>query len=299
VSRNQHNIKTMRLPNFIAVGPPRTGTTWLQEALIGRVGLAPVKEIQFFKWYYNRGLSWYGSHFEGFPANLNIGEICPVYFAHEPARERIARDLPSCKIVCTLRDPVERTYSHFRLAQRYGGLRSFEETLKVRPDLLEASFYARHLSEWFKLFGRDRTLVAYYDDLDSNPQRFLSSICDFLAIDRIALDQTPVGSRRINTSDFCPRSPRLALVAGALYFWCRGRGFDRLLVAWERSRFWKVCFSGGTRLGPINPETERALRELFLPDVEKLEDLLERDFSAWKPERYHGCVIDLAASAVR
>jgi hypothetical protein len=268
------------------VGPPRTGTTWLQEVLIGKVGLAPVKEFQFFKWYYDKGIGWYASHFEEFSRNLLVGEICPVYFAHVPARERIARDLPDCKIICTLRDPVDRTYSHFRMAQRYGGLRSFEETLKLRPDLLDASFYARHLAEWFKVFGKDKTLVAYYSDLQSDAQSFINPICEFLGIEILALADSSIASQRINTSDFRPRSPRLALAAGAFYFWCRGRGLDRLLVAWEHSRIWRLCFSGGERIGAMNPETQNYLRELFLPNVEKLERLLARDFSAWKPERY-------------
>ena len=54
----------LRLPDFIAVGPPRTGTTWLDRVLRGHVGLpAGVKETQFFIWRYSLGIEWYAAHF--------------------------------------------------------------------------------------------------------------------------------------------------------------------------------------------------------------------------------------------
>src|SRR5439155_1562759 len=105
----------LRLPDFIAVGPGRTGTTWLHEVLKGHVGLPEIKEIQFFKWHYEKGLRWYASHFTKCPAGRPVGEICPVYFNSEIARSRIAEDLPRCKIICSLRDPVDRAYSHYRM----------------------------------------------------------------------------------------------------------------------------------------------------------------------------------------
>src|SRR5260370_2519663 len=36
---NRALVDEMRLPDFIGVGPPRTGTTWLDQGLRGHVGL--------------------------------------------------------------------------------------------------------------------------------------------------------------------------------------------------------------------------------------------------------------------
>ncbi len=61
----------LRLPDFIAVGPPRTATTWLDQVMRGHVGLpAGVKETQFFIFRYSQGIEWYAAHFRDCPANL-------------------------------------------------------------------------------------------------------------------------------------------------------------------------------------------------------------------------------------
>src|SRR5271154_456968 len=204
----------LRLPDFIGIGPPRTGTTWLYEVLKGHVGLPQrIKEIQFFKWHYEQGLPWYASHFRNCPPGLPVGEICPVYFNFAQARERIASDLPECKIVCSVRDPVERLYSHYRMLRAYSGLRSFEESLETVPDLIESSRYVSHIRAWRKSFGTDRVLILVYDDLAADPQRFVDLVSKFIRIPRTNITLAALRDKRINRADRAPRSLRLANVA--------------------------------------------------------------------------------------
>src|SRR5207245_11287355 len=108
--------RSIRLPDFIVVGPPRTATTWLDTVLRGHVGLPrDVKETHFFARNYRQGLTWYERHFRHCAAEPVIGEICAAYFENPQARERIRTHLPKCRIICTLRDPVERLYSYYKL----------------------------------------------------------------------------------------------------------------------------------------------------------------------------------------
>ena len=65
-----HNGKSLRLPDFIHVGPPRTGTTWLHEVLKGHVGLPEGKSTRFFETEYHRGIEWYADFFKDYPPNL-------------------------------------------------------------------------------------------------------------------------------------------------------------------------------------------------------------------------------------
>jgi hypothetical protein len=110
-----------RLPDFIAVGPPRTATTWLDEVLRGHVGLPlDVKETHFFARNYQHGLDWYKPYFLHCTTERVVGEICAAYFENPQARVRIRTHIPDCKIVCTLRDPVERLYSHYKLMRHNG-----------------------------------------------------------------------------------------------------------------------------------------------------------------------------------
>src|SRR5271154_5339240 len=97
-----------RLPGYIAVGPTRTATTWLQRVLTGHLGLPKgIKETQFFIWNYHLGLDWYRWHFRNCPPHLPVMEIAPTYFDSPQARERLKSHIPDCKIICTVRDPVE------------------------------------------------------------------------------------------------------------------------------------------------------------------------------------------------
>src|SRR5580704_8422377 len=105
-----------RLPDFFAVGPQRTGTTWLHEVMKPHLGLPRgIKETDFFLKNYSRGMRWYLECFEGYPPGLHLGEVDPNYFGEDIARERIAKDVPNAKIVVTLRDPVDRAYSSYRV----------------------------------------------------------------------------------------------------------------------------------------------------------------------------------------
>ena len=83
-------------------------------------------------------------------ARMPLGELSPMYFASPQARERIAKHLPECKIICSFRDPVERAYSNYRLLRRNAFTKAdFERAATTRGDLLESSRYGTHLADWF------------------------------------------------------------------------------------------------------------------------------------------------------
>ena len=275
----------LRLPDFIAVGPPRTATTWLDQVMRGHVGLpAGVKETQFFIWRYSQGIEWYAAHFRDCPANLPTGEIAPTYFASAEAIERIARHIPRCKIICTLRDPVERTYSHYRLWRKIGVVKtSFDYVCAHRKDLLSYSRYAEHLKAWQEKFGPENVLVCINDDLDTSRQAYLDRICDFVGILSIPLQNSPFEEEKTNTVTHAPRSGKLAQNARHAADWLSARRAYRTSRVLEWLGVWRLCYEGGQEFGPLAPEEDARLREQFLPDVEALEELIQRDLSAWKP----------------
>jgi len=281
-AKNGSKVQT-RLPSVIAVGPPRTGTTWLDAVLRGHIGLpSEVKETQFFKWNYDKGIDWYVWHFRDCSTDLPIMEICPSYFNYAPARERIKEHIPDCKIICTLRDPVERLYSVYRHYSGFSGFRSFDEMLHDAPDLFEASNYVAYLREWQASFGKANVLVVLYDDLEASPQEFLDSICEFAGIESFSLNATEVGTKRVNATPRGARSRRLAMISGNLRGWMLSHRLHKLVNYWQKTPLWKFCFEGGEEFGPPSPEIEKRLREHFRSSVEALEELLGRDLAVWK-----------------
>jgi Sulfotransferase domain len=276
------------LPNCIAVGVGRSGTTWLHEVLTGHVGLPHgVKETDFFLRKYSNGIEWYRSFFRYCAFGLPILEICPTYFSSAEARQRIKLHIPECRIICTFREPVERAYSHYKLMRHNVWTRaSFEEVVSRSREIAEMNQYALNLKGWQQTFGEDNVLVCLYDDLEHDAQGYLDTICSFIGISSIALAPS-VASVRLNSFPSAPRSRRLAQNARHVRDWLRTRRvywLDRLL---ERSGVWTYCFDGGEAFPPLEPELEQRLKQRFLPEVEALEQLIGRDLSAWKAaQRY-------------
>lgn len=275
---------SVRLPDFIGVGPPRTATTWLHEALAGHVGLPRgVKETDFFVFQYSKGLAWYAAHFRDCPPDRPMGEFSPNYFKGPHVRERIASRIPNCKIICTFREPAERVYSHYRKMREgeyFSG--SFEECLEKRPDVLDWSRYATHLGDWRRLFGAENVLVLLQDDLKANPQDFLHQVCDFIRIPRIQLSDSISPSRMVNAIPSQPRNPRLARAARIVRDRLQKRGGYAVVNLLNRTGLRNLLFSGGPAFEPMRPETDARLRKIFRPEVDALEQMLGRDLSAWK-----------------
>ena len=282
-SRRSEGHPLRELPHCIAVGVGRSGTTWLHETLTGHVGLPyGVKETDFFYRKYANGIDWYKSFFRHCSPTQPILEICPTYFSSSEAQQRMKLHIPDCRIICTFREPVERSYSHYKLMRHNAWTRAdFEEVVSNSREIAEMNHYAANLKGWQKAFGRDNVLICLFDDLERDPQGYLRTVCDFVGIPVFRVPPSLV-STRLNTFPTAPRSRRLSQNARHFRESLRSHRIywlDRLL---ERVGIWAFCFDGGEPFPPLNPKLEKRLKARFLPEVEALEQLIGRDLSAWK-----------------
>jgi len=272
------------LPSFFVIGPPRTGTTWLHEVLKKRTLLPSItKETRFFDSHFFRGLPWYRAHYRRNNDGLPVGEIAPTYFASREARLRLARTLPSAKVVCTFRNPVHRIVSLYRVKRAYGITRwSLEEALRRDPELMESSRYASNLKEWLSIFDKQQVMATVYDDLRDNPQGYVDAIAEFIGIPKFRLE--PAEISLINSSEAMTEPRHYYRTKGATMMadWCKARQLDRLVAAVKASRFRKLFLGGGPPFAEVSPDLVVRLYETFREEIEELEDLLDRDFSDWK-----------------
>jgi len=275
-----------QLPNCIAVGVGRSGTTWLHEVLTGHVELPyGVKETDFFLRKYGNGIDWYKSFFRHCVPGHLIVEICPTYFSSAEARRRMKLHIPDCRIICTFREPVERAYSHYKLMRHNVWTRSsFSAVVNSSREIAEMNQYALNLTGWQQTFGRENVLVCLYDDLEQNPQGYLDAVCNFIGISSFPLSRF-AASARLNSFPTAPRNRRLAQNARHVRDWLRARRAYRLDRLLEHVGLWAFCFDGGEAFPPLEPELESRLKQRFLPEVEALEQLIGRDLSAWKVSR--------------
>lgn len=183
----------MPLPNFLYIGPDKAGSSWLHEALIvhPEVYLSPAKDLYYFDRYYARGRGWYSDQFKSAaPHHRVVGEICQDYLSSPEATSRIAETLPDCKLMVTIRDPVDRAFSSWLYARRFGVMpSSFTDALRQVPELLGHGRYGEHLDRYHDLFPADQIHVALFEDLGKNPQVFLDDVTSFLGVSHLPLTE--------------------------------------------------------------------------------------------------------------
>lgn len=274
-----------RLPEFFAVGPPRTATTWLHRVLLGHVNLPEgVKETRFFDLRFSNGFDWYRRHFEHARPELPTGEIAPTYFYSAAARERIAALVPTARIIVTLRDPVERLFSLYKKKRTSGRVTgTFASVLRHDPEMMESSRYVFHLTEWLKALGNDRVLVVVYEDLLRDPTAYVRRLADHIGIPSYEIDPAVFGPENSADRAPIPRIPawtRLGVVtAERLYAY----GFARTMALAKRLRLRRLFLAAsGATVPPLDRLVAANLRELFRTEVEALEALLGQDLSVWK-----------------
>jgi hypothetical protein len=276
--------RLQRLPSFLIIGPPRTGSSWLHQVLKKHALLpSPSKETRFFDTHFQRGFEWYANHFPKNSAARCMGEVAPTYFASAEARQRIASYLPAVKVVCVFRNPVERIISLYRLKRAYGMIPwSFEQALTKDPELLESSKYASNLEAWKKELGEDQVLAVLYDDLRDQSQSFLDTVLDFIEIPRFTL--TPSQVRYVHGSESLthPKDFQRTKSATVMADWLKARQMDSFVSAVKRTPLMKLFLGGGAAFSAVPKEITDGLYQQFRPEVEALEKVFNRDLSSWK-----------------
>lgn len=198
-----------RSPDFIVLGAQKAGTTSLAAWLSTHPDcwIASEKEVHYFDLAYHRGLTWYRSRFGKCPADRKAGDISPFYLFHPLCAERMARELPSVRLVAILRDPVVRAVSGYAHSVRYHGeTRPLTEALAAEaaatatdlaalardpnapcPNLQTRSYrargeYAVQLERFLQRFPREQLHVLFFEDLIGRPAPTLAGLCDFLGV---------------------------------------------------------------------------------------------------------------------
>lgn len=217
-------------PDLVIIGVKRGGTTSLFRDLEQHPAMCPLvpsakrlplrenqKGVHYFDTGFERGDRWYRSHF---PTTLSrsrharatgasfTAEASPYYFFQPLAARRTALALPQAHFVLLLRDPVERTISHWAEQTRNGVEElSLSEAIAQEAERVgdaaaqlasgtiavshpheqqtyaAQSEYADSLQRWIDLVGIERLTVAFSEDYYADPASVIKNITDQLGID--------------------------------------------------------------------------------------------------------------------
>jgi hypothetical protein len=277
----------MGLPNFLVIGVERSGTSWLHQQLSFHPNIYMTKqpkEVHFFDRYYQRGLSWYQKFF---PVSKNsfqylcLGESTPGYIYYPEVPARIYQNIPNCKLIAILRNPVDRAYSKYQLAIRnYGENRSFEEYLKDNPEVFARGLYSEQIKRYLEYFSLDNFLILIFEEVMDNPKLYLDKIANFLSVDSSEFQKDCI-KEKINSSSSL-QYKQAYILAHKIRKWLRHKHFYWVLNAVKIVGFRKKLFGSENSPSPLEAKMRKTLLLKYEPDISSLENLLKRDLSLWR-----------------
>lgn len=275
------------LPNFLLLGAPKAGTTALAEFFRQHphICFSRPKETWFFTRRYDRGIEWFASHFDHYRGETAIGEGSAGMLVCSKAPQRIAACIPDARLICVLRNPIERAFSHYYFYLYTGKTKECrpfgdvirDEDSEIGRDVVEQGKYIQHLRRYEEHFSRDQLDVALYRTLREDPQHLVKQLYDGLGVDS---SYTPVTESRHNVTKYPVSDTLYAAIRSG---WTAIEShFDRWMPALTdtvRSQVRQWLFA---REKPEMKEVDRAyLQTLYEPYNRELEQWLGTDLSHW------------------
>lgn len=282
----------MSLPNFIIFGTRKAGTTSLYHYLSQHpeIYMTPHKGTRYFlseseliKQNNNslvNTLEEYSKLFsDAKDKNAKaIGEASPSYMYSKVACERIKESLPNVKLIASLRNPIDITYSYYQMQ-----MRRVKPKEQVKIDInnvirwSDPGLYFKYLRRYFEVFNNTQIKIVIFEEWIKQPYSALMEIFQFLEVDEKFV---PNLSIQYNTGGFAKNK----VIAYIL------RNKDSLSVLKPyvpealKMQLNKIISKNMKKLPPLNSELRQYLQEYYREDVLSLQDMINKDLSIWLNE---------------
>jgi len=200
-----------RWPNLFIVGAPRAGTTSLYQYIneIPQIFISPEKEPNFFNTntvrdngtifiHPIRDEDSYLKFFENATDEIYLCEATTHYLFDPECPKLIHNFSPNAKIIITLRDPVEREYSQYKLifhrtvVDKLDYDKSFLQEIKEQmrdrnnswePGLrLESGLYTENIKRYIEIFGEGNVKILIFENWINDIKNIMNEILQFLQI---------------------------------------------------------------------------------------------------------------------
>jgi len=287
-------------PNLFLVGAMKAGTSYLSGLLAAHpsVFMSSPKEPCHFvdpsalrrdwpsAWAqgYWRSAERYLSLFAAAGDAAVVGEASTVYsqlplFAHVP--ERILAFNPAARFIYIMRDPIERTVSHYWHRVRWWGeYRTPLSAIRSDPRYTDVSHYARQLSVFLHCAGRERVYTLTLEALLADPVVQLQRLYAWLGVDA-SFQPATLGV----PDNVLPNVIEQVRGFGLLDRLRRTATYHR---AWPWLPRWLCRLGAHLAARPVRPfdvdtsQVAELLRPLQQRQTEELSRLLGRSFPEWR-----------------
>ncbi len=306
--------------NFFVIGAAKAGTTTVFERLNARsdVYLSPLKEPNYYSTdidtskfsseflantrldlsdYFSetplpklqvgfiRDASSYASLFAPAPPEaILVGECSTSYLFSQSAPAALAKEHPNARILIMLRNPIDRLYSHYMMARKYGftslPLREAVEKDLAHPSpgwgaselFVQLGLYSQQISRWRAHFSDSQILIMLTEDLRS-PDKW-QRLLDWLDLPQATTqpdknDANTGGLARFEKLNRFLTSHGLKHKLGNLI----PSSLKKKLVAW---------YYNSDALPKMTSEEREYITEIYAEEIAKLEIELKLEVGHWK-----------------
>lgn len=290
--------------DFFVIGVARGGTTSLYNYLQQHpdIFLPKVKECNFFSNVESLDKEVYLDPEEGKEYHMKIiqttdvynqlfskakngqlkGEVSPSYMWDKGSAKRIYDHNKKAKLIVSLRNPVDRAYSHYLMHYHtgYEKAQSFEEALKApRKTIwgggnmyLEMGLYYPQLKAYYDLFDKHNILVMVSEDWTRNNGKALDEVYEFLGIKAFS---------DYNTEEVYNVSKQLKN-KGLLNFLRSDkikRSLKKVLPEKTKEKIKEQLFYKEAEKQQLDNNLYNSLKEYYKEDIKKTEALIEINLS--------------------
>lgn len=291
------------LPSFVIIGAAKAGTTALYWYLADHpeVFMSPMKETNFFAFGLDaqgnhlygdpdlhrfpvRSLSEYEELFSGAGDAVAVGEASPIYLECPQSAARIREVLPTARIICGLREPVDRAYSDYLMYLRARGRRLdpardlTASSVWAQPEShwMQISRYHEALSRYFDVFPREQIHVFLFDDFRVDASRCVRDVYRMVGVDPgFTPDlETPHNIGGMPSSMTLEKVFTSGTLRKAVEPWIPRRAAD--LARRLRTKNLK-------KAPPLPAELKAELGQHFRDDIAKTSSLIGRSLDHWLP----------------
>ncbi|MDA3952305.1 MAG: sulfotransferase [Bacteroidales bacterium] len=306
-------------PDFFIVGAAKSGTTSLYNYLVQHpeVYFSPIKEPNYFsndidvskfsflykqntfldteKYFSNkvlqnlsitfvRNIKHYERLFELGGKFKTRGESSTSYLYSKTAAQNIYDYNPQSKIIVVLRNPIERAFSHYKMALRSGHTKlKFKEAVEkdlmakdkawgVSALYIELGLYYDQLMRYYSIFPTDQIKVFLFKDLKNSTNKVLKECFEFLEVNNINIEDKTI-------YNFAKSPQNLWLN----YFFTRMglKNFLKRIAPESIINIIKKSFLRPDR-NILSENDFKFLLNIYEEDIKKTASLLNQDLSNWR-----------------
>jgi hypothetical protein len=212
-----------------------------------------------------------------------LAEASVSYMYSETAADAILEYNPTAKFIAILRNPIERAFSHYLMALRFGYTslpfkQAFESDMNaaqkgwgVSELFYELGLYSSQLHKYYERFPKSNIRIFLFEDLIHDKQNLFQSVFEFLEIKNMDID-----TNTIHNPGEVPRYPVLNKLIYRAGF---AKTAGKILPDSIKNIFKQNMLLDDKPV--LSAEDRKYLKDLYEPEILKTQALIQRDLSHW------------------